>query len=831
MTRDRGSNGTGDGHAHVEALKAAARGRWPEILYTLGGIDHALLDGKHHPCPKCGGTDRFRLIDEAEGACLCNQCLHDHNGDGISVLQWIRNMDFPTALAVLGRHLGIAPPDPPARPGRKRKAQPEPEAEPVDHALVVQPWNPTLAFAWARHKPGVTVEALEAAGAALGTYRGIHVVAVPILPPGQLGEPQALPRGWIIWNSTGAPFRRKDGSEPKMLVTKGSTRGWVGRDGAAHLAAAELVWKVEGPTDLLALWAAQPAETRTRHPVLTNAFGAGERPTPELLEPLRGKHVVLCHDPDSAGRAGARKWVAALLDVAASVRVLRLPVEGQDLRGYLSTGGTYAALLALVEATPPETLTALREIRNYEVEETVTPEGETRKVYHAVQIQQILDTIYRLTDGWPRRWGSDLFLDQAGEIRFLESVDCLFAYLHMETSSPGGAVAWRDRGVDADGASFVGKRELYAALKSYAQAYRDVVEIPYHPAPEGVYVTRRHERAPIEQAGLLEEFLRFFEPATTVDRALIFAFALSMFWGGPPGQRPLFVITGTEAVGGQAIGKTSLVERIADLSGGIVRVSIDEHNRRDSVADQILDSTSLHARCVLVDNLDGFTNSREFAELVTGQEIQGRPAFGKRRVRPNRYTWTATAVSPELSGDLASRAFLVSIVPYQDQGEHEPWLSRVQRFVQEHREQLIGEAISILQGPRFQIEAKHSRYPDWDYGVLACHPDVNDVLSSREMTSLSVDASVESLDLFLEAMEGMIPKSYSIAELAEVWEKATRQKTTTRFLGRELRRLLKQGRLPRTLYPQGSRKHGSRWVYSPSSEEVPIGESRDSPGE
>ncbi|NLF70553.1 MAG: hypothetical protein GX575_16100, partial [Candidatus Anammoximicrobium sp.] len=72
----------------VGQVKSAAAGRWRELLSSLGGIDPSLLDGKHHACPKCGGTDRFRYIDDAAGACLCNQCHNTANGDGIASLMW-----------------------------------------------------------------------------------------------------------------------------------------------------------------------------------------------------------------------------------------------------------------------------------------------------------------------------------------------------------------------------------------------------------------------------------------------------------------------------------------------------------------------------------------------------------------------------------------------------------------------------------------------------------------------------------------------------------------------------------------------------------------------
>ena len=49
------------------ALKQEAAGRWQEILPALGGIPSEVLDGKHHFCPRCGGKDRFRMIDREAG--------------------------------------------------------------------------------------------------------------------------------------------------------------------------------------------------------------------------------------------------------------------------------------------------------------------------------------------------------------------------------------------------------------------------------------------------------------------------------------------------------------------------------------------------------------------------------------------------------------------------------------------------------------------------------------------------------------------------------------------------------------------------------------------
>lgn len=53
------------------AQKAA--GQWANIL-TRFGADAAALDGKHHPCPACGGKDRFRFDDkDGRGTHFCSQ--------------------------------------------------------------------------------------------------------------------------------------------------------------------------------------------------------------------------------------------------------------------------------------------------------------------------------------------------------------------------------------------------------------------------------------------------------------------------------------------------------------------------------------------------------------------------------------------------------------------------------------------------------------------------------------------------------------------------------------------------------------------------------------
>lgn len=71
-----------------------ANGHWRELL-DASGIDANILDGNHHPCPLCGGTDRFRFDDkEGRGTYYCNGC---GAGDGFKLLMGHLGVPFKEA--------------------------------------------------------------------------------------------------------------------------------------------------------------------------------------------------------------------------------------------------------------------------------------------------------------------------------------------------------------------------------------------------------------------------------------------------------------------------------------------------------------------------------------------------------------------------------------------------------------------------------------------------------------------------------------------------------------------------------------------------------------
>ncbi len=88
-------------------VKAAARGRWCDILPALG-IPAEALTNRHRPCPGCGGTDRFRFDDkDGNGTWFCSGGGEPRSGDGFALLAHVRGLlPFDALLAVAG-YLGL----------------------------------------------------------------------------------------------------------------------------------------------------------------------------------------------------------------------------------------------------------------------------------------------------------------------------------------------------------------------------------------------------------------------------------------------------------------------------------------------------------------------------------------------------------------------------------------------------------------------------------------------------------------------------------------------------------------------------------------------------
>lgn len=81
-----------------------AEGNWDRILTEIG-VPRDHLDGKHRPCPACGGEDRFRFESSADGSFFCNGACGP--GFGIQLVQNVLGCDFKQAAQHIDSILGI----------------------------------------------------------------------------------------------------------------------------------------------------------------------------------------------------------------------------------------------------------------------------------------------------------------------------------------------------------------------------------------------------------------------------------------------------------------------------------------------------------------------------------------------------------------------------------------------------------------------------------------------------------------------------------------------------------------------------------------------------
>lgn len=276
-------------------------------------------------------------------------------------------------------------------------AQPPAPAEDWRTALHFEPWTDgrlLLLASWCkRHKPGVTPAAFLAAGGRFARYRksGVNaetnepwerewsVYCLPVYGESilQVIQSTAAPTddelsssttAWVCWsrNPIGDPLTRWDARTKSAVPIKmkaiGSTDGVMNRSAILRLAAHRHdpashpihgVWKVEGPTDMLALYSSiADAHTIATHPIISFA-GTATQCNAWQVELFRGlPQADVIHDADVAGQAGAKKVCRALAGVVGKVVFRELPgpvaaKHGLDLRDWLNAGNQYFDVCAL----------------------------------------------------------------------------------------------------------------------------------------------------------------------------------------------------------------------------------------------------------------------------------------------------------------------------------------------------------------------------------------------------------------------------------------------------------------------------------------------------
>ncbi len=308
-----GTRSNGNGRIDADKVKLAARGRELEILENVAGIPRDKLDKRGHACPKCGGSDRFSLIDADAGAVLCRKCFSSGNGDFLAAVQWALEVNFNEACRRVAKYLGIDGDGSPARKDKPNKPSGSTSKSFVSKAAAV-------AALEAKHGPR----------AGLWTYH----------------DADGNPVGQIVrWNLP-------DGKKKILPVSRHEdgwqTKGMKEPRPMYHLPsikAAEVVIVCEGEK-------ASDAAVGLGYVATTSPHGSASAAKADW-QPLAGKQVVILPDNDEAGRKYAEQvaGIGTNLTPPAEVRIVELPdlAEGEDVVEWIAAGGTAEQLQVLID--------------------------------------------------------------------------------------------------------------------------------------------------------------------------------------------------------------------------------------------------------------------------------------------------------------------------------------------------------------------------------------------------------------------------------------------------------------------------------------------------
>jgi hypothetical protein len=350
-------------------------------------------------------------------------------------------------------------------------------------------------------------------------------------------------------------------------------------------------------------------------------------------------------------------------------------------------------------------------LRNFEFVEVKTTDNEGKEKTlvepRALALPKIVKRLSRISDGWPKRVGEELFVASADHRPvMLGSQAQLFGWLRGSFK-----VDWRNSSTMAT------PHELYEHLRKFAVDRFDVIEQFPHwpPVGEAFYL---HPEIGIQSGALLGRLLDFFKPATDHDRELIKAAILTVFWGGPPGKRPVFRIEGPEdddpEKHGRGVGKSTVAELIGSLPGG--HLAISDKDTMAAVKTRLLSSENGQKRVVLLDNLKTRRFSwAEYEALVTDTVISGHKMYVGEGQRPNLLTHFVTVNSGSLSKDMCQRSVTIRLKRPEYSAS---WTADVLAFIEGNRWGLISEIGAILTDELGMISGG-SRWALWEHQVLS----------------------------------------------------------------------------------------------------------------
>lgn len=739
----------------IDAIKQSASGRWVEVLSSVGGISRELLDGKHHPCPKCGGTDRFRLVDESLGAVLCNQCFNSKNGDGLAAVQWALNASFADACKLLVDYLVL-----------NRRG---PRAD-LDIVATV---------ARAKHMP---LDAFRQFGAEAAKRGRIDVARVPVY--NHAGEQHSFfdltanDKGW---------FKKGKGTSglffPGRLPAEGET--WLITEGVKDAAA------------LLGLGYL--------------ASGLNTSHMAAKFSPLfQGAHVIIVPDLDEPALRGADLTASRLAGVAASVRTARLPGEmttsgGADVRDVLKYPDGEQMIHGAIEAAFPWTPDAGSSHPTSDRPSVLVTKDE------ASVTRGVIYYLGKL--GWETPWIRDEF---AEEVKLYQRAGKLVQLLEREDVEDCGTLYLRDvpasivRERITQACSLVEQRHtkedeepeefpvrppkwLVDAIHDRQQFNGNILPLsgvihaptirpdgsilqsPGYDKATGLYFQCRSQFPAVPQnprrqeaekaASELLEVVADFPMLTDADRSAWLAMLLTMIGRTAfRGCSPLFAITANI----RGAGKSLLVDAAAIIAYGRAAprktYTADPEETRKLITATVIEAAAV----ALLDNIDRRLGGAALDAVLTAETWNDRVLGSSRTTGelPMRTVWCATGNNISYGSDVARRVLPLRLESTLEQPENRTGFTHpnLLAWVLDNRPRLACAALTIL---RAWFAAERPEFEGGQWGSYEAWSSVirnaliwagqADPLPTREQ-AVAEDESRELLSLLIAGLEEADPE-------------------------------------------------------------------------
>jgi hypothetical protein len=335
-------------------------------------------------------------------------------------------------------------------------------------------------------------------------------------------------------------------------------------------------------------------------------------------------------------------------------------------------------------------------------------EVKAENVREPLRSSEIAAELNAAAGDWPKRIGEDLFVQTAD-------------FRPVSLSSAARLFAWIDHAAPVDwtkGSRFITQERFYEWLSMSVEQFDSIETLPHFlPLPRTYYM---HPALP-KPTGALDRLLDFFAPLTAVDRELIKAFIMTPLWGGQPGSRPAFLVTGPDRDEhqGRGIGKTTLIQIMADeIFGGAFKAR--QSKDFDDMVTRLLSREARQKRIALLDNVKTFNFSwGDMEDLITSSVISGRQLYVGDGTRPNYLVWAITLNGASLSKDMAQRVIPIKLARPTFKAE---WESSIRTFAREHRAEILADVGDHLRHACVSITPA-TRWAAWEADVLAATID------------------------------------------------------------------------------------------------------------